>query len=147
MMAPNSIGDRPWSFIVVSDKDKINAFAKKNDWASMFENAALAIVVCTVEKEGIMAGSEAIDCAAAIENILLQAVELGLGTCWNGLYVNKDSMHMIKDRIDAVTELVAGSLPKNEIYFGIISVGNPAENPEPRGWFEPEKVRYVKKQR
>jgi nitroreductase len=150
MMAPNSAGDRPWNFVVVRDKSKLQVFAGKYSWAEMFKNAAIAIVVCTLPKNGLMAGSEIIDCSAATENILLQAVKLGFGTCWNGLWVAPEGMeiqyngkYMVKERINAVNELIGSALFPGEFPFCIIAVGEPGETPKARGWFESEKVRYV----
>lgn len=150
MMAPNSVGDRPWNFVVVRDKSKIKAFAANSEDFAMFRNAAIAIVICTSPKEGLLAGAEVIDCSAATENILLQAVELGLGTCWNGLCVSEEAMEMqmngryiVKDRIKAVGNLIGDAMLPNEYPFCIIAVGEPDESPGPRGYFEPERIRYV----
>lgn len=56
------------------------------------------------------------DVSAAIENLMLAAVEKGLGTCWVGAFNEKK-----------VSEIL--NLPKNERAIAIIPVGFPAETP------------------
>ena len=74
------------------------------------------------------------DCGAATENILLEAVTLGLGACWCGVYPRDE-------RIVGFRELFNINEPK--IPFNVIAIGTPAEDPKSRGFFDKAKVTYV----
>ena len=100
----------------------------------MIQTAPAAIIVVAVPKDGMPEGYFPQDCAAATQNILLEAVSMGLGACWCGVYPNEE-------RIPAIRELFAISEPK--IPFSIIAIGTPAESPERRGFFEESKVTYI----
>jgi nitroreductase len=74
------------------------------------------------------------DCGAATQNILLEAVSLGLGTCWCGVYPKEE-------RITDFRKLFKIEEPK--IPFCVIAIGAPAEEPASRGFFEEAKVTYI----
>jgi len=135
MMAPSACNSRPWEFIVVKDREKLNQIRKTHPYTGMLETASLAIVICALpetQKEPIMSDYYPQDCGAATENILLQAVELGLGSCWCGVYPKEERITEIQ-RVLGIT-----SLP-----FNVIAIGVPDENPKPRGKYEESKVTYL----
>ena len=75
------------------------------------------------------------DCSAAIENILLGATELGLGSCWCGIVPQIDRMAQTKEFL---------SLQDNIIPFALVYIGYPDEEKEPRTQYDESKVHYVK---
>nr|NQU92686.1 nitroreductase family protein [Bacteroidota bacterium] len=86
MYAPSARNYRPWHFIVVDERKKLDDLSELHPYAKMLKEAPLAIVVCgdkSIEKEE---GYLAINCSAATQNILLSAFDLGLGSVWLGLY-------------------------------------------------------------
>ena len=92
MHAPSACNSRPWEFVVLqSDKAKEDALSI-HPYASHLRDASLGILVCADEKaqSGIAKGFFPQDCGAAIENILLQSLELGYGSCWCGIYPNAE---------------------------------------------------------
>jgi nitroreductase len=101
----------------------------------MCETATAAIVVVAIPQTApVPEGYFSQDCAAATQNILLEAVSMGLGTCWCGVYPRDE-------RISSIRELFDIHEPK--VPFNVIAIGTPAENPERRGFFDKTKVRYV----
>lgn len=66
--------------------------------------------------------------------MLLEAVELGLGTCWCGVYPRMDRVNTIKNIL---------KLGDNIIPLGLIHVGYPAETKEPRTQFDSQKCHYI----
>jgi nitroreductase len=128
MMAPSGNNSRSWEFIVVKNRAKLDTIAKIHPYAKMVKEAALVIIVCGLPKSEFMPQ----DCGAATENILLQAVDLGLGTCWCGVYPNEARMKEIKDALN-----IKG-MP-----FNVIAVGVPDESPPARGSYEKQKVTYL----
>jgi nitroreductase len=109
-----------WNFIVVRDKATKEVLAKGEPGAKPQSHAAAApvdIVVC-IDLRGASKRDRELfamqEASAAIQNILLKAYELGLGTCWIGSFDD-----------DAVTEAL--SLPEGVKPIAIISIGYPAE--------------------
>jgi len=134
MLAPSACNSRPWEFVVVQDRKKLDELMKAHPHAAMLKDAALAIIVCACpSKDNAMAaGFFQQDCAAATENILLEAVELGLGTCWCGVYPDQS-------RVEGVQKAAGIS----GIPFNVIAVGIPDESPPPRGKYEKSRVKFI----
>ena len=136
MMAPSACNFRPWEFFVVENRDALSRIAAASPYAGFVDKASLAVVVCGIpETQGHLPGDGywPQDCGAAIQNLLLQAVELGYGTCWCGLYP-------VMDRTNTLREI----LGTDRMPLGVIAVGVPTETPAPRGHYEESKVHYIK---
>ncbi len=136
MAAPSARNMQPWEFYVVSNKEvmnKIRGVARSIDFDS-----PLMIVVCGNTDRGITKKNNDFwiqDCSAAIENILLAATELGLGTVWCGLYP-------VLERANAVREII--NEEKNIIPLGVIHIGYPDEEKEERSQYNIKYVHYMK---
>ena len=133
MMSPSACNTRPWEFFVAEDpavKDRLRAV---HPYASMLETASLAIVVCALPQaqQGRCTGFWALDCGAAVENLLLQAVDLGYGACWCGCWPSP--------RISKLQEL----LNTQSVPVALIAVGAPDEDPAPRGFYQADKVTWL----
>ena len=88
MMAPSARNLRPWEFFVVENPELKAQLRAAHPFASMLDTASLAIVVCgrPEDQKGVVSGYWPLDCGAAVENLLLQAVALGYGACWCGCW-------------------------------------------------------------
>ena len=137
MAAPTAMNWQPWEFVVLNDRDTLNKLAGKLRYARMLEQAPLAIVVCGRDKWLDREGNErenifwVDDCSAATENILLAAHALGLGAVWTAA---KD------DRGEIVKEALG--IPEDFATLNVIVIGYPAENPQPKDKWKPEKIHY-----
>lgn len=135
MMAPSACNSRPWEFIAVTKRDVLDEIVKIHPYAGMCQTASAAIIVVAVpQTEGGPVGYFPQDCGAATENILLEAVSLGLGTCWCGVYPREERIASIRKLFD---------IPEPKIPFNVIAIGYPDEAPSRRGFFEEAKVRYI----
>ena len=135
MMAPSACNTRPWEFIAVSKREILDKIVNVHPYAAMCASASAAIIVVAIPQTDTMPeGYFAQDCAAATQNILLEAVSLGLGACWCGVYPRPE-------RIKGLRELFSINEPK--IPFNVIAIGTPDESPERRGFFEESKVIYI----
>jgi len=135
MVSPSACNTRPWEFIVVKDRAKLDAIREIHPYTGMLETASLAIVVVALPEtqvKPIDAGYYPQDCGACTENILIEAVAQGLGACWCGVYPKED-------RIAEIRQVLGIS----EMPFCVIAVGVPDEAPEPRGAYDEGKVRYI----
>ena len=125
-LAPSAGNVQPWEFVVAStQKTKMDlsqaAFGQKD-----LQEASVVIVVCADEKraaESYGARGKTLYClqdtSAAIQNILLTACSLGLGTCWIGAF-----------KEDEVRKVI--NAPKDMRPVALIPVGYPNEAPEAR---------------
>jgi nitroreductase len=132
MLGPSAMNQRPYEFVVVQDRGKFPGIIKLHPYARMLETASVCIVVCGVPGGKGSPDWFQQDCAAATENILLQALEFGLGTCWCSVYP-------VMERVEGLKQFLGiESTP-----FGLIALGLPDESPAARGKYEAAKVRYV----
>ncbi len=133
MAAPSAVARDPWHFIVLKDRTTINKLADALPHGQMLRQATAAFVVCGditqahCELESYMLQ----DLSAAVENILLAANVLGLGTCWLGVHPRPERMEGIKALF---------KLPDHIIPMCGIAIGWPKDRPEPRTRFNPDKV-------
>jgi len=134
MLAPSACNSRPWEFIAVTKRELLDEIARVHPYAKMCETATAAIIVVAIPQTGISEGYFPQDCGAVTENILLQAVSMGLGTCWCGVYPGKE-------RIADFRKLFNVKEPK--IPFNVIAIGTPDESPQQRGFFEESKVTFI----
>jgi len=132
MFAPNAGNYRPWEFIVITNREVLDKFAVNFDYMEMCKTATAAIVVLgNLEKSPRFFPQ---DCSAATQNIMLAAYELGLGTCWCGIYPKEEKMKTLTDML---------SIDEKKAPFCVIAVGYPDESPEARGSFEKDRVTYI----
>lgn len=79
-MAPSSKRSNPWQFVVVDDKDTLEALSKcKEAGAGLIAGAPLAVVVVA---DPLVSDVWIEDASVATLMIQLQAEDLGLGSCW-----------------------------------------------------------------
>lgn len=117
MAAPSAGNQQGWAFYVVKNPAVIAQLAECSPYAGCAKNAPVCIVPCT-RKSGARHGEYLeIDCSAATENLLLEAVELGLGAVWLGIAP-------LKERMDAARRVL--DLPEDLEAFAFIPVGYPA---------------------
>ena len=135
MQAPSACNQQPWQFIVIDDRAILTKIPTFMPNAAMVANAPLAILVCGdlhmhVEKSE---GYWVLDCAAAVENMLLAAHALGLGAVWCGVYPRDK-------RMDDLRQLVG--LPKNVIAHSLVVLGYAAEQVPAEDRYRPERVHH-----
>jgi nitroreductase len=135
MAAPSAVAKDPWHFLVIRERDSLNRLAEVLPNAPMLRHAPAAIVVCgDIERAHDRQESFMLqDLSASVENILLAANALGLGTCWLGV-------HPRKERMDGIRRLF--KLPDQIIPVAGIAVGWPAEQPEMRTRYNPGRVHH-----
>lgn len=126
MQAPSAMDERPWRFIVVDDRETLNALSDSHPYAAMLRQAPVCICICATE--GPIKGYYQQDCAAATMNILIAAKEMGLGTCWMGVAPREERMAAVRNVL---------GIPGDIMPFNLIAVGHPAEERlRPERWDE-----------
>ena len=139
MSGPSCRNLRDWAFIVVKDKNTLNAMADANNGpAEPLRGAAFGILILgdyekahTKEKEYWV-----IDGSIAAQNMTLAAHALGLGSVWLGTWPQMDRVNRQKELFD---------IPDRYIPHSIIAFGYPVDSIfEERDQLEPDKVHYEK---
>ena len=118
MTAPSAGNQQPWQFIIVRDREKLATIPEFHPYCKMVVTAPVAVIVCGDPEGKKWPDFWVQDCSAAIQNFLLAARDLGLGTVWTGVYP-------VETRVNGCRELF--SIPENIIPLAIIPVCFPAE--------------------
>ncbi len=133
MAAPSAGNEQPWEFVVLRDRTTLNAIPKFHPYSLMLYEASVAILVCGDLSREKYKGYWVQDCAAATENMLLEAVELGLGAVWLGICP-------IEERVTAMRMLL--NIPETIVPFSLVSIGYPAEQQKPSDRFDASRIHY-----
>lgn len=131
MQAPTARNLQPWEFVVTTKKEILNRVPEAHPYAQMVPSAAAAILVCGSRERQPDISYLLVDCAAAVENILLEAVNQELGAVWLGIYPKED-------RVKGISELF--NLPDHIVPVALVSIGVPGENKGFEDRFKKERV-------
>ncbi len=132
--APTAGNARPWAFVIVTERARLDALAEAMPYGKMLKKAPAAIAVCGVEsafRDGETREMWVQDCSAATENILLAAEGTGLGAVWLGV-------HPSKDRSASIASIL--KLPDGVLPFSLIAVGHPAGTEKPKNKYNPSRL-------
>lgn len=125
MAAPSAAAKDPWCWVVVRKREMLARIAEGLPNGKMLPDADVGIVACgdlRLAHDGQLSYLLQ-DVSAAIQNLLLAASGLGIGTCWLGV-------HPREDRIAHVRNLLG--IPVEVVPVAVIAVGWPGEEKEPR---------------
>ena len=141
--APSACNAQPWRFAVISDSKLKDELASSglggvvpNAWA---KTAPCIVVACSdtsffTHRLGEMAQGvqyHLIDLGIALDHLVLKATELGLGTCYIGWFKGKNIKRIL-------------GLPGAWKVECLVTVGYPAEVPEPTPRKPPEEIGFIK---
>jgi len=133
-LAPSGDNTQPWHFIIVKSdriKQQVATVSHNQKWML----SAPVFIVCvadvrsrinenidlTIDESSPQEEVKRIirDTSIAIEHLILEAVHLGLGTCWVAWYTQQDIRPILQ-------------IPTDKYVVGIITVGYPGESPQAR---------------
>ncbi len=121
LRAPSSRSLNPWEFVVVQNKETLEALSSsKPHGAAFLKNAPLAIVVCADPKKCDVWIE---DCSIASMLLHLEATDLALGSCWIQLRLRE---HDAQQSASAKAAEILG-VPKGMEVQTIIAIGYPAQ--------------------
>lgn len=131
MSAPSAINEHPCHFVVITERELLDAIPKYHPYSHMLHEARTAILICCDESLEVHKGYWERDCAAATENILLAAQALGLGAIWVGV-------HHSAARVEATRKLLG--IPEQVIPFALVPLGYPSERLPRTKRFNPKRI-------
>lgn len=132
-LAPSGSNTQPWHFIIVKSEEnrrKISEVCHNQKWML----TAPVFIVCVADMSSRVdlknisldenSPQEALkqiirDTSISIEHILLEACNLGLGTCWVGWFVQNEIRPIL-------------NIPSDKYVVGIITLGYADEKPKAR---------------
>lgn len=132
MAAPSAGNSQSWAFVVIRDRELLDAVPTVHPYAKMTPQAPLAILVCGDVSAEKYPGFWVQDCSAAVENLLLAAHIIGLGAVWTGIYPDEG-------RVEGFRRLF--SLPDHIVPLALIPVGFPKETKEVTDRYDPAKIK------
>jgi len=117
-LAPSGRNGQHWTFIVVRDAERRAALAEAAEQPFLAEAPVILAVVDTggghVMACGVPAGP--VDCAIAMDHMVLAATAEGLGTCWIG-HFDQDACRRILN------------VPEPNVIIEMLPMGYPAATP------------------
>ena len=133
MAAPSACNQQPWEYYVVTDKEIIRKLAETSPNAACAAEAPLVFVPCH-RRIGVVPEYFQIDMSASVENLLLEADELGLGAVWMGIAPNRKRMKAVRRVLE---------IPFSLEPFALVPCGYPAEEKEQEDRYDEARVHYV----
>ncbi len=119
--APSSGNVQNWRFVVVNEKDMKSKIANATLQLEIVESAPLVVVVCSktelvvndYKDKGNLYAIQ--NTAAAVENMLLAATDLGLGSLWIGAFSDRAVIKalQISEGVDVHAIVVLGYIGKS----------------------------------
>lgn len=135
LLSPSSKSVRPWQFVIVEDKAKLEALSQcKPVAAHALKTCAFAVAVCA---DASLSDMVIEDCSIAAEMMQLQAAVLGIGSCWIQVR-NRDSADGTSAE-DVVRRIL--NIPPSIMVECIMTFGYSAETRRP---VDPSKLKWEK---
>ena len=134
MQAPSAGNQQPWEFYVVTDKERIKSLSEISPYAACAKEAHAVIVPC-YRTEGLRWDETVLlDLSCATENLMLEAVSLGLGSVWLCAAPLNDGM--------TKAEAVLGN-PDGLHVFAVVPVGYSADTRKQNDRFDESRIHYL----
>jgi len=98
-LSPSASNRQDWKFIVVKNKETRKKLVKAAFGQSFIGEAPVVVVACGTEPKAMLACGQpahTIDVSIAFAYMILQAYELGLGTCWIGAFSEEEAKKALK---------------------------------------------------
>jgi len=121
-LSPSAGNRQEWKFVVVRDKAIKRQLVVAARGQSSVEEAPIVLVGCAVDASAIMPCGQytyTVDLSIAFAYMILEAEELGLGTCWLGAF----DEGVVKKALD---------IPEEVRVVAMTPLGYPAESPAAR---------------
>ncbi len=115
--SPSAANRQPYRFIIVDDPEIKQELPGR---FSLFIKKAPVVIIGCANIKALLTGKWAIiDTTIALENMILAAWSLGVGSCWIGSFNEKKVKDLLK-------------IPKDWKVVALVTLGYPAETPKAR---------------
>ena len=113
--APSAMNQQPWEFIVINQQEVLNKLSEK--LSPLYAKSKVSIILC-MRKNNLKSPTRTPqDMSACMQNMMLEATKLGIGSCWIGTYPDLNRMNPLREVLN---------IPSNiEPFCGLV-LGYPA---------------------
>lgn len=128
-LAPSARNRQKWKFYVVQNEETRVKLREVCRNQKQITEAPVSLIICAVDEYimGCGISADVVDCSIALSFMMLQAEEIGLGTCWLGAFDQAGVKSLL-------------NIPENETIVAVTPLGYPDEKPAPRPRKELEEV-------
>jgi len=113
--APSADNEQPWHFIIVTESE-IKKKLSTGRWNTFIKDSAFTVVGCAYMGDDYSRKWSTIDTTIALQNMVIAAWSLGIGSCWVGDFVEGEVKEMLH-------------VPEDWKIISLISFGYPDETP------------------
>ena len=131
MQAPSSKNAQPWEFVIIDNKEILRQLSKSQHRAKHIEHAPVCIAVLGNRERFLKPGKWMQDLGACTQNVLLEATNQGLASCWVGTFPKVKVVNKVRDALN---------LPENLVPYALIPIGYSEENHEFIDRFDQNKI-------
>ena len=93
--APSGHNNKGWEIYYTTDENKLNELSQMHQWTKFVAKASA--VICVAYDISDMEAFWVEDCSAFMENMLIQATEYGIGSCWIGVRGIENTEETVKN--------------------------------------------------
>ncbi|GAB4441748.1 MAG: nitroreductase [bacterium] len=116
--APSGHNNQPWSFVIIRDKAVKDEISLLTAYKKIINNANSLIVVFLDKDRSYDRDKDLMAVGACIQNMLLYAYSIGLGTVWLGeILKNKEKLRQLLE------------IPPEKEVMAVIALGYPLREP------------------
>ena len=120
-LSPSASNRQEWKFIIVKSRETRKKLANAAFGQTFIGEAPVVVVACATESKSIMGCGQpayTVDLSIALSFMILEAWELGLGTCWIGAFKEEEVKNILKIperiRVVAMTPLGYPNQPPSQ---------------------------------
>ncbi len=121
-LSPSASNRQEWKFIIIKNQETKKRLAKAAFDQTFIAEAPVVLVACGTETNTVMLCGQptyTVDVSIAFSFMILQAYELGLGTCWIGAFMEDEVKRIL-------------NIPESVRVVAMTPLGYPGESPPPR---------------
>ncbi len=116
--APSANNYQPWRFLIIKDAKKIEDLSQFTKYANIMRKSKVNILVFLDKKFQGDRVKSLQSIGACIQNMLLTAHELGIGTCWIGEIVNRhekvEKFLNLPENLELMALITLGKIPSKK---------------------------------
>lgn len=132
--APSAGNKQPWEFVIVTEeetKTKLAEIARKQMWIA---DAGVVVAALSKDKKNPSIYERWVerDVMSAVEHMVLQAWELGYGTCWIGAFTQPETKELL-------------SIPEEMNVICLLPIGVPDQEPPAKPRRDPAEIFHKEK--
>lgn len=135
MNAPTARNAQSWRFMVITNREALDRMIELQPYTGMMKTAPCAIMVLGDRKASQPDEYLYVDAAAAIENMLIEAVHQGLGTCWCAIGPLPERIENFRSYFNIKEDLIP---------VAVVAVGYGDEEKPLMDRFDETKISYYK---